>query len=61
LRKVWRSGQAVSAAAYFETIDAPAKRLIWFEHSAHNPPFAEPDAFVRAMVEDVLALVEADE
>lgn len=46
----------VDAVDYFNRIDAPAKRLIWFEGSAHNVPFEEPDAFVRAMVEDVRPL-----
>jgi pimeloyl-ACP methyl ester carboxylesterase len=41
------------AARYFATIDAPRKRLVWFEHSAHDPPFEEPDAFVRAMLQYV--------
>jgi pimeloyl-ACP methyl ester carboxylesterase len=48
---------SVLAARWFETIDAPAKRLIWFEQSAHNPPFAEPVEFMRAMTDDVLPLV----
>jgi len=38
------------AAAYFEKLGAPRKRLIWFEHSAHNVPFEEPDAFDAAVV-----------
>jgi proline iminopeptidase len=50
---------SVLAAEWFATIEAPAKRLVWFEHSAHNPPFEEPEAFVRAMVEQVLPLVRA--
>ncbi len=33
------------AAAYFETLSAPDKRLIWFENSAHNVPFEEPELF----------------
>jgi proline iminopeptidase len=44
---------AVLAARYFDRIEAPQKRLIWFEQSAHNPPFEEPDAFNRTLV-DVL-------
>lgn len=47
---------AVLAARYFATIHAPSKRLVWFEHSAHNPPFEEPRAFVRAVVRYVLPL-----
>ena len=47
---------AILAARYFELLRAPAKRLVWFEHSAHNPPFEEPDAFVAAMTDSVLPL-----
>ncbi|MGC3873957.1 alpha/beta hydrolase [Halomonas sp. GXIMD04776] len=35
------AGSAI-AAHYFKVLEAPEKRLIWFEHSAHNPPFEEP-------------------
>jgi hypothetical protein len=51
---------AVLAARYFDTIEAPSKRLVWFEQSAHNPPFEEPDAFVRAVVQYVLPLATAE-
>jgi proline iminopeptidase len=44
------------AAAYFERLQAPAKRLVWFEASAHNPPFEEPERFEREVVEAVRAL-----
>lgn len=47
------------AAEYFQRIDAPDKRLVWFEHSAHNPPFEEPQAFVDAMTSTVLPLARA--
>jgi pimeloyl-ACP methyl ester carboxylesterase len=50
---------AVLAADYFATIEAPVRRLVWFERSAHNPPFEEPDAFVRAVVQHVLPLALA--
>lgn len=39
------------AARYFDTIHAPCKRLVWFEHSAHNPPFEEPERFNRTVEE----------
>ena len=51
---------SVLAADYFATIRAPAKRLVWFERSAHNPPFEEPDAFVRAVVTHVLPLARGE-
>ena len=47
---------AVLAADYFATIEAPTKRLVWFERSAHDPPFEEPAAFVRAVVEYAVPL-----
>ena len=37
------------AAAYFERLRAPAKRLMWFEDSAHNVPFEEPARFNEAV------------
>lgn len=39
------------SAAYFETLRAPSKKLIWFENSAHVPPVEEPEKFNMAMVE----------
>lgn len=41
---------AVLAATYFDAINAPCKRLVWFEQSAHNPPFEEPQKFNEVMV-----------
>lgn len=48
---------ATLAASYFQTIDAPYQRLIWFERSAHNPPFEEAETFNRVMIEDVLPMI----
>jgi pimeloyl-ACP methyl ester carboxylesterase len=45
-----RHVEAKLAARYFEALQAPVKRLIWFEDSAHNPPFEEPEAFDAAVV-----------
>lgn len=52
-----RQVPATLAASYFEAIEAPCKRLIWFEHSAHHPPFEETDKFNNVMIEDVLPTV----
>jgi proline iminopeptidase len=49
---------SVLAADYFEMIDAPCKRLVWFEEAAHNPPFEQPERFLRAMVDVVLPMIE---
>lgn len=48
------------AAAYFTEIEAPRRRLVWFERSAHNPPFEEPEEFVRVLVEEVLPLAREE-
>lgn len=42
---------AESSVAYSDMLSAPSKRLIWFEESAHEPPFEEPAKFNAAMVE----------
>jgi proline iminopeptidase len=31
--------------AYLSEIETPLKAFVWFENSAHSPPFEEPDAF----------------
>ena len=41
------------AAAYLETLRAPTKKLLWFESSAHNVPFEEPERFDAAVVEEL--------
>lgn len=46
------------AERYFRAIRAPCKQLVWFEHSAHNPPFEEPQRFNR-VVEETGALAGA--
>jgi len=50
---------AVLAERYFEKIEAACKRLVWFEHSAHNPPFEEPARFNRILIEEVLPVVNS--
>ncbi|MDH4327491.1 MAG: alpha/beta hydrolase [Nitrospira sp.] len=40
-----------TSVAYFDTLQAPSKTLIWFEESAHEPPTEEPAKFNRLMVE----------
>ena len=49
---------AILAEQYFGMIKAPHKRLVWFEQSAHNPPFEEPVKFDRVLIEEVLPLSE---
>lgn len=40
-----RQVSAELAAEYFERLEAPYKELVWFEDSAHAPPFEEPEKF----------------
>ena len=37
------------AAAYLETLEAPAKEVVWFEQSAHSPQWEEPDRYHREL------------
>lgn len=50
-----------TSAAYFDALTAPAKTLVWFEHSGHEPFVDEPDKFNTTMVEVVLPALLADE
>jgi pimeloyl-ACP methyl ester carboxylesterase len=36
--------------AYFESLRAPWKRLVWFDNSAHMPNLEEPTKFQAEMV-----------
>jgi pimeloyl-ACP methyl ester carboxylesterase len=51
---------AVLGQEYFSVIEAPCKRLVWFEQSAHNPPFEKPEKFNRLMIEQVAPFAEED-
>ncbi len=42
--------KGVSRAQYFETINAPKKKLFWFEHSGHSPSWEEPAFFYQRVV-----------
>jgi pimeloyl-ACP methyl ester carboxylesterase len=53
-----RHVDAGQAAAYFDALRAPAKQLMWFENSAHNIPFEEPERF-NAALPQLLAAVGA--
>ena len=35
---------------YYEQLEAPTKRLVWFEQSAHFPFFEEPERFTEEML-----------
>jgi pimeloyl-ACP methyl ester carboxylesterase len=42
-----------TSVAYFDALTAPAKKLVWFEESGHEPFMDEPAKFNQAMVEMV--------
>jgi proline iminopeptidase len=42
------------AVDWFSRLQAPSKRLIWFQHSGHNPQFEEAGRFQEVMVNTVL-------
>jgi pimeloyl-ACP methyl ester carboxylesterase len=46
----------VAAQRYYDTLTAPAKQLIWFDHSAHTPQYDEPARF-----RDVLLILRASD
>lgn len=50
---------AETSAAYFAKLIAPAKELVWFEESAHMPPFEEADKFNAKLVELVAPVARA--
>ena len=38
------------AAAWFGTVEAPKRHLVWFEHSAHMPMTEEPGKFLFSLL-----------
>jgi pimeloyl-ACP methyl ester carboxylesterase len=46
--------------AYYELLEAPHKDLVWFERSGHTPWMSEPDKFVDAMVNILLAQTQVE-
>jgi pimeloyl-ACP methyl ester carboxylesterase len=48
-----------TSLAYFESMTAPRKELVWFEHSGHEPFVDEPAKFNSAVVELVGPLFTA--
>ena len=42
--------------AWFDTIEAPEKELIWFENSGHNPMNDEGEKFKRLLRERLMAV-----
>jgi pimeloyl-ACP methyl ester carboxylesterase len=48
-RDRWVPGE--TSLAYFDALNAPVKKLVWFEESGHEPFVDEPDKFNRLMVQ----------
>ena len=46
---------------YYDSIVAPDKDLIWFEHSAHGPMGEEPEKFKRLMREKFLKIAKENQ
>jgi proline iminopeptidase len=51
-----RHVDAALAARYLESLRAPSKQLIWFEGSAHNVPFEEPERFNETVLDAVQSI-----
>jgi pimeloyl-ACP methyl ester carboxylesterase len=45
-----------TSVAYFNTLTAPSKKLVWFENSGHEPFVDEPDKF-NATIADLVRQV----
>jgi pimeloyl-ACP methyl ester carboxylesterase len=46
------------AADWLKRVRAPAKKLVWFENSAHMMMFEEPGEFLLHLVRDVRPLAD---
>jgi pimeloyl-ACP methyl ester carboxylesterase len=44
------------SSRYLERLSAPKKVFVWFDNSAHSPPFEEPERFNELVLKDVLPL-----
>jgi pimeloyl-ACP methyl ester carboxylesterase len=46
------------AERWFDRLDAPGKKLVWFDHSAHLPLIEEPGRVFAALLQDVRPLAD---
>jgi len=46
------------ASAWFDTVETPLKKLVWFEHSGHMPMTEEPGKFLLSLVLDARPIAE---
>jgi pimeloyl-ACP methyl ester carboxylesterase len=49
-----------TSVTYFDALTAPSKKLVWFEHSGHEPFVDEPDKFNAVMAELLRPLLTSD-
>lgn len=49
---------SVLAEDWFNVLNAPHKKMIWFENSGHGPLEEEPELFNKQMTDNLLALVQ---
>ena len=48
-----------TSVAFFDALDAPSKKLVWFDHSGHEMFVDEPEKFNATMVEVVRPLISS--
>lgn len=58
-RQDYNLGPAI-AEDYYNTIDAPYKKMYWFENSAHFPHFEEVELFQKIMIDEILPILKSD-
>lgn len=46
------------AAEWLSDLDAPAKGIVWFEHSAHMPMTEEPGKFLLSLAQTLRPIAE---
>lgn len=56
-----RNTPASLVQEFYDSIEAPDKDLVWFEHSAHGPMGEEPEKFKRLMREKIFAIAGKEE
>jgi proline iminopeptidase len=56
-----RNVNADVAASWFDSVRAPEKHLVWFEHSAHIPMTEEPGKFLLSLVRYARPIAERDD
>ncbi len=54
-RHDWQTPSTI-ASDWLETIQAPLKRIFWFEDSAHSPMVDEPELFAQTLIREIRPL-----